>query len=594
MRFPIKHSTETSSSTRRPSAPTVKSPSVLGGAQTTTVVPRETHQHLRSYRHLTVADIEAIQYIAFTQHISFTSSSTVIFRPATRSLPTSIVLPNWPLESSKVSSLHQIAEDQNSRVPAIVREHFTNGKCSQLESDLKKATEEIQRLKKGFEDELAEKEQTLEGERKDLARQLAKLAQDNENLQAEKLRLSTDEKALHQQQNAANQRVKEAERRIKDADRRGQEANDEREKCIADLAKLDAHMQFTGKLEKALESREKGLTIREEKIEARDVRVTGRDKDVAAREKEIAVREKEVAARENEVANSGIDNLVREALQKIGVVAEDAKVKLSSQQERQGKHFDDVSRSAKQQLADLHEQHTKSLDDVCQAAKQQLTSQGGHSDSLKQDIKTVVDSMNSLAINSQDHADALAEDVKGNAQGHFDTLFQKLDELPHLFPVDRYTEWQKVDIDLTSIIEKVDAVKADLSNLTRITTSTPSQQLNRGKRPSETSLEASERSQRRRSSQQDPATSRPESPLSSRMTTRGQTQTQTRPQTEATSTGPQTQVQVGPVQGQAAVNLPPGTAPSAAAAPIWNQISFVGQNWTNEKLALFLGHVESY
>ncbi|KAL8840789.1 MAG: hypothetical protein Q9176_003635 [Flavoplaca citrina] len=189
MRFPIKHSTETSSSTRRPSAPTVKSPSVLGGAQTTTVVPRETHQHLRSYRYLPK--------------------------------PTSIVLPNWPLESSKVSSLHQIAEDQNSRVPAIVREHFTNGKCSQLESDLKKATEEIQRLKKGFEDELAEKELTLEGERKDLARQLAKLAQDNENLQAEKLRLSTDEKALHQQQNAANQRVKEAERRIKDADRRG-------------------------------------------------------------------------------------------------------------------------------------------------------------------------------------------------------------------------------------------------------------------------------------------------------------------------------------------------------------------------------------
>ncbi|KAL9035602.1 MAG: hypothetical protein Q9180_004778, partial [Flavoplaca navasiana] len=76
------------------------------------------------------------------------------------------------------------------------------------------------------------------------------------------------------------------------------------------------------------------------------------------------------------------------------------------------------------------------------------------------------------------------------------------------------------------------------------------------------------------------------------MTTRGQTQT--RPPIGATSTGPQTQVQAGPVQGQAAVTLPPGTVPSAAAAPIWNQISFMGQNWTNEKLTLFLGHVESY
>ncbi|KAL8891091.1 MAG: hypothetical protein Q9215_001862 [Flavoplaca cf. flavocitrina] len=353
-------------------------------------------------------------------------------------------------------------------------------------------------------------------------------------------------------------------------------------------------MQFTGKLEKALESREKGLTIREEKIEARDVRVTGRDKDVAAREKEIAVREKEVAARENKVANSGIDNLVREALQKIGVVAEDAKVKLSSQQERQGKHFDDVSRSAKQQLADLHEQHTKSLDDVCQAAKQQLTSQGGHSDSLKQDIKTVVDSMNSLAINSQDHADALAEDVKGNAQGHFDTLFQKLDELPHLFPVDRHTEWQKVDIDLTSIIEKVDAVKADLSNLTRITTSTPSQQLNRGNRPSETSLEVLERSQRRRSSQQDPATSRPESPLSLRMTTRGQTQYQSQ---TSVQTGPQTQAQVQPTQGptsQGTVALSTRVAPSQDVAPIWNQISFTGDEWTPKHLGVFLDHLESF
>ena len=492
--------------------------------------------------------------------------------------------------NSKVSSLHQIAEDQNSRVPAIIREHLTNGKCSQLESDLKKATEEIQRLKKGFEDDLAEKEKTLEGERKNLARQLAKLAQEDENLQAEKLRLSTDEKALNQQQTAANQRVKEAERHIKDADRRGKEANDEREKCIADLAKLDAHMQFTGKLGKALESREKGLNTREEKIEVRDVRVTGRDKDVAAREKEIAVREKEVAAREK---NSGIDNLIREALRKIGVVAEDAKVKLSSQHERQGKHFDDVRRSAKQQLADLHEQHIKSLDDVCQAAKQQLTSQSGHSDSLKQDIKTVVDSMDSLAINTQDHADALAEDVKGNAQGHFDTLFRKLDELPHLFPVDRYTEWEKVDIDLTSIIAKVDAVKADISNLTRITTTAPSQHT-RGKRPSETSLEAPERSQQRRSSQQDPPTSRPESPLSLRMTTRGQAQSQSQ---TSVQTGPQTQIQVQPTQGptsQGTVALSTGVAPSQDVAPIWNQISFTGDEWTPKHLGVLLDHLESF
>ncbi|KAL9026651.1 MAG: hypothetical protein Q9180_007451, partial [Flavoplaca navasiana] len=309
---------------------------------------------------------------------------------------------------------------------------------------------------------------------------------------------------------------------------------------------------------------------------------------------EVAVREKEVAAREKEVANSGIDNLVREALQKIGLVAEDAKVKLSSQHERQGKHFDDVSRSAKQQLADLHEHNTTRLDDVCQAAKQQLTSQGGHSDSLKQDIKTVVDSMNSLAIDSQAHADALAEDVKGNAQGHFDTLFQKLDELPQLFPVDRYTEWQKVDIDLTSIIAKVDAVKADISNLTSITTSAPSQQLNRGKRPSETSLEAPERSQRRRSSQQDPATSRPESPLSLRMTTRGQTQSQSQ---TSVQTGPQTQVQVQPAQGptsQGTVALPAGTAPSHEVAPIWNQIGFTGDKWTPKHLGVFLDHLESF
>ena len=323
------------------------------------------------------------------------------------------------------------------------------------------------------------------------------------------------------------------------------------------------------------------------------MRVTGRDKDVAAREKEIAVREKEVAAHEKEVANSGINNLIREALQKIGVVAEDAKVKLSSQHERQGKHFDDVSRSAKQQLADLHEQHTKSLDDVCQAAKQQLTSQGGHSDSLKQDIKTVVDSMSSLAINSQDHADALAEDVKGNAQGHFDTLFRKLDELPHLFPVDRYTEWQKVDIDLTSIIAKVDALKADISNLTRITTSTPSQPT-RGKRPSETSLEAPERSQQRRSSQQDPPTSRPESPLSLRMTTRGQTQSQSQTSLQA---GPQTQVQVQPTQGptsQGTVALSTDVAPSQDVAPIWNQISFTGDEWMPKHLGVLLDHLESF
>ena len=170
--------------------------------------------------------------------------------------------------NSKVSSLHHIAEDQNSRVPAIVREQFTKGKCSQLESDLKKATEEIQRLKKGFEDDLAEKEKTLEGERKNLARQLAKLAQEDENLQAEKLRLSTDEKALNQQQTAANQRVKEAEWHIKEADRRGKEANDEHENCIADLAKLDAHIKFTGKLEKSWRAVKKALILARKRLKS--------------------------------------------------------------------------------------------------------------------------------------------------------------------------------------------------------------------------------------------------------------------------------------------------------------------------------------
>ncbi|KAL9038787.1 MAG: hypothetical protein Q9180_002921 [Flavoplaca navasiana] len=245
-------------------------------------------------------------------------------------------------------------------------------------------------------------------------------------------------------------------------------------------------------------------------------------------------------------------------------------------------------------------------------------------ETIRQNSSTTIEAVaEKIAKPMEDHGAVLkevfdvttstSETLEGYVQrSDFDTLLRKVTELPDLLPDDRYTEWQKVDIDLTSIIKKVDAIKADISNLTLRTTSSPLQ-LNRGKRPSETSLDAPESSRRRRTSPQShaaaqtsPSATGSGSPLVLRSETRAHNQAQTKyqppaptgptrigPQTQA-QTGPRARIQVGPVQDQAAVTLPLGTPPSAAAAPTWNQISFVGQNWTNEKLTLFLSHVESY
>ncbi|KAL9032732.1 MAG: hypothetical protein Q9180_006337, partial [Flavoplaca navasiana] len=125
-----------------------------------------------------------------------------------------------------------IAEDQNSRVPAIVREHFTNGKCYQLESDLKKATEEIQRLKKGFEvevqasqtaakelqnrqDELAIAQLAVDEERNEIAFQRDKLAQDQKTLEEEKFRwIATRE--MEVATSGISQLVHEAQQSVRD------------------------------------------------------------------------------------------------------------------------------------------------------------------------------------------------------------------------------------------------------------------------------------------------------------------------------------------------------------------------------------------
>lgn len=127
-------------------------------------------------------------------------------------------------------------------------------------------------------------------------------------------------------------------------------------------------------------------------------------------------------------------------------------------------------------------------------------------------------------------------DANTELKREFETLGITLEDLKQEFPADVQTYWSDVDFQLASIVEKIDAVKADVSSLARRTntTSSPSTRLTRhDKRPPEPNLDAPETSRRRRSSQQSPAgghlspsSGQPESPLVSRSATRPQTQSQ--------------------------------------------------------------------
>ncbi|KAL8658743.1 MAG: hypothetical protein Q9226_000814 [Calogaya cf. arnoldii] len=206
--------------------------------------------------------------------------------------------------------------------------------------------------------------------------------------------------------------------------------------------------------EKLADSVRLDLKAREENVRAREASAKIREDNVNDREDRISAREDRINAREREIATTGIARIVSEAEQK----------------------FKEVG---------------------------QLTNQGDRSDRLDHDIRNIPESIANLALQSQEISQqqvntlAVLKGMSNSLEEKFGTysglpaiITNKIDELKQsietTIPAATQINWANVDLQLDSIIDKIDAIKGDISTLARrnttTTTSTSSAQLTRSKK----------------------------------------------------------------------------------------------------------------